>query len=140
MGKDLNNRTQRRHFEVDVAKAFAIVFMVVVHVYTEMSGIDFYHAMPDSLLRNVIEYLGGPPTAPVFMVAMGMGMVMTRHDSPKEFMRRGVRLFIAGYALNFFRGTIPILIAQAVGIVVETTALDTFWLVTFCSLQACLFC
>jgi uncharacterized membrane protein len=58
MEKDLNSRTQERHFEVDVAKACAIVFMVIVHVYEHESGIDYFSALPESFLQNAIEFLG----------------------------------------------------------------------------------
>ena len=53
MEKDLNSRTQERHFEVDVAKACAIVFMVIVHVYEHESGIDYFSALPESFLQNL---------------------------------------------------------------------------------------
>ena len=87
-----------RQGELDVAKALAIPYMVIVHVYEEMSVVD-YGARPDSLLRGVIEFLGGPLAAPVFMFAMGVGMVYTRHRNPRAFALRGLRLLLAGYLL-----------------------------------------
>jgi len=52
---------------------------------------------------TVIEFLGAQPAAPVFMFCMGIGMVYTRHGSPADFARRGLRLFVTGYLLNLYR-------------------------------------
>lgn len=38
--------------------------------------------IPDSALRNIIEFAGGPLGAPVFMFSMGIDMMYTRHNSP----------------------------------------------------------
>ena len=80
-----------RQPELDVAKVAAILYMVVIHVYEEMSVVNYW-VRPDSLFRTVLEFLGGPLAAPVFMFAMGVGMVYTRHRSPRAFALRGLRL------------------------------------------------
>ena len=103
-----------RQGELDVAKALAIPYMVIVHVYEEMSVVD-YGVRPDSLLRGVIEFLGGPLAAPVFMFAMGVGMVYTRHRNPRAFALRGLRLLLAGYLLNLVVWGIPYLLASLRG-------------------------
>lgn len=71
-----------RQPELDVAKVAAILYMVVIHVYEEMSVVNYW-VRPDSLFRTVLEFLGGPLAAPVFMFAMGVGMVYTRHRSSR---------------------------------------------------------
>lgn len=88
-----------RQGELDVAKALAIPYMVIIHVYEELSVVD-YDVRPDSLFRGVLEFLGGPLAAPVFMFAMGVGMVYTRHRNPRAFALRGLRLLLIGYLLN----------------------------------------
>lgn len=105
-----------RQFEIDVAKFFAIPFMICIHFYEQFGGYDFANKIPDTLFRNVIEFIGGPLAAPVFMFSMGIGMVYTRHDSASDFIRRGGKLLLTGYALNFFRQTLPQLIGLAMGI------------------------
>lgn len=77
---DPNNKSRlsSRLFEVDVVKAFAILWMVFMHVYEQLSGIDYLREMPVDAFRNTIEFLGGPLTAPVFMFSMGIGMVYTK--------------------------------------------------------------
>ena len=87
--------TNQRHFEVDAEKAFVIVVMGVIHVYEILSNIDYHTTLPTGFFRIILEFLAGPLGAPVFMFAMGIGMIFTRHDSPEQFIRRGIRLIIA---------------------------------------------
>ena len=75
MNTELNTHNNTRLIEVDVAKAFAIIYMVVDHVYECMSVVDRVATLPDSALRNIIEFAGGPLSAPVFMFSMGIGMM-----------------------------------------------------------------
>lgn len=39
-------------------------------------------------------------SAPIFMFAMGIGMVYTRHHAPREFIIRGIKLLILGLIVN----------------------------------------
>ena len=103
-----------RQVELDVAKVLAIPYMVIIHVYEEMSVVN-YHVRPDSLFRGILEFLGGPLAAPVFMFAMGVGMVYTRHRNPRAFALRGLRLLAAAYLLNLVRMTIPYAVAVLSG-------------------------
>ena len=103
-----------RQSELDVAKVLAIPYMVIIHVYEEMSEVN-YHVMPDNLFRIILEFLGGPLAAPVFMFAMGVGMVYTHHRTPRAFAMRGLRLLAAAYLLNLVRMTIPYGIAVLSG-------------------------
>ena len=105
-----------RQAEIDLVKFFAIPFMVCIHFYEQFSGYEFADKVPDTLFRNVIEFIGGPLAAPVFMFSMGIGMIYTRHDSPYDFIKRGGKLLFIGYLLNFFRQTLPQLIGLAMGI------------------------
>jgi len=115
MNTELNTHNNTRLIEVDVAKAFAIIYMVVDHVYERMSVVDRIATLPDSALRNIIEFAGGPLGAPVFMFSMGIGMMYTRHNSPGDFMKRGLRLLIAAYILNLVRFTGPLMALKAMG-------------------------
>ena len=103
-----------RQPELDVAKVFAIVYMVVIHVYEEMSVVNYW-ARPDSVFRVVLEFLGGPLAAPVFMFAMGVGMVYTKYRTPRAFAIRGLKLLLASYILNVVRMTIPFFLARLAG-------------------------
>lgn len=110
------NKKDARLFEVDAAKFFAIIFMICVHVYERFGSFDFDSAIPDTPYRNIVEFLGGPLAAPVFMFCMGIGMIFTRHSEPTDFIKRGLKLWIMGYALNFFRQTLLMMIADALGV------------------------
>lgn len=103
-----------RQPELDVAKVFAIFYMVIIHVYEEMSVVNYW-ARPDSIFRVVLEFLGGPLAAPVFMFAMGVGMVYTKRRTPRAFAIRGLKLLLASYILNVVRMTIPFYLAKLCG-------------------------
>ena len=105
-----------RQFEIDLIKFLAVPFMICIHVYEQFGAFNFMEELPDSLFRNVIEFIGGPLAAPVFMFSMGIGMIYTVRNSPEDFKRRGARLLLTGYALNFVRQTLPQLIGLAMGI------------------------
>lgn len=107
---DKNEVNTGRQFEIDIAKAFAVLFMIAIHVCEQMTS------MEGTVLPAVVEFLGCPPAAGMFMLAMGIGMVYTRHDTPIEFAIRGLKLLGMGYALNFFRETLLVLIASALQI------------------------
>ena len=80
-----------------------------------MSTMDYstYEGTP---LRIIIELLAGPTAAPLFMFAMGVGIVYSRKNDPATMAKRGVTLILTGYALNFFRETLLIIIARAIGV------------------------
>ena len=115
-GKTLERSNGGRLFEVDSVKFFAIIFMVCVHVYEQFGNWDFYGDMPGTWYRNTLEFLGGPLAAPVFMFCMGIGMIYTRHSAPVDFVKRGIKLLLTGYALNFVRQTLPMLIGMLIGV------------------------
>ncbi|MBR6404390.1 MAG: acyltransferase family protein [Eubacterium sp.] len=106
----------KRLFEVDAVKFFAMVFMICIHTFEMYETWDYHACKPDSLYHNIMEILGGPFAAPVFMFCMGIVMVYTRHSSPADFIKRGFKLMLTGYVLNFFRQTLPMLIAMKLGI------------------------
>ena len=94
-----------RQRELDVAKGLAIIFMLLVHVYEvygrEVEGTGF---------SKVVEFLGSPPAAPVFMFLLGVGIVYSRKITSKVLLSRGVKLIVLGYVLNFVRDFIPYMI------------------------------
>lgn len=85
----------QRRYEFDLAKALAIVAMIITHIGEEFS---------------FEPYIGRPwfhlVAAPLFMFSMGVTMRYTSHNTAEDFARRGVHLIFLGYVLNFFRSTI----------------------------------
>lgn len=88
-----------RQVDLDLAKAFSIIFMVFVHcllfsTYFEFSISPFYfHAFND--------ILGGPMCAPLFMFCMGVGLVYSRHSQSDIMIKRGIKLWLLGLFVNF---------------------------------------
>lgn len=95
---------KKRQLEIDIAKGLAIFFMFLVHCYENYGADSIQH---QGFFSHLVFFLGGPLAAPVFMFCMGVGMVYTRKQSSKEFLKRGLSLFLIGYLLNFVRDFIP---------------------------------
>ncbi len=99
-----------RQFEIDIAKVISIVWMILVHVDEECyKNIEFAPGL-ETGINLFIEFVGGPLAAPVFMIAMGIGMVYSKNQEPKVNAIRGLKLIQNGYLLNIARGTVPCLV------------------------------
>jgi len=124
-----------RQFELDFAKFIAIVFMILVHCFDYssiyLSSLFAPTAEPTSPLGTLIEFLGAQPAAPVFMFCMGIGLVYTRHNSPRDFTRRGLKLFITGYLLNLYRTTF-VVVGGMTGALGEHPLLPLVWAFALC--------
>ncbi len=97
-----------RQYAVDMAKMFAIFFMVIIHTFengeAEMdSGIGYFF---DSIV-------GAQFGAPVFMVCMGIGLAYSRNSDSKTMAHRGLLLLLAGYLLNIARALPMFLLVPA---------------------------
>ena len=96
-----------RQIELDIAKGFAILFMIWVHTAETFSA-------GTSLGYEIVDnFLGGPFAAPVFMVCMGIGMRYGRKTDAKDFAKRGLGLLLTGLILNIFRYVLPMLTVYA---------------------------
>lgn len=101
---------QGRQRELDFAKGLAIIFMVLVH-----TG-EVFQGESGALYERIVEFLGSPPAAPIFMMLLGVGIVYSRRNEAEELLKRGVKLLIAGYIFNVFREGIPyMLLAHRTG-------------------------
>ena len=99
-----------RQREFDIVKALAILFMITIHVYEELSAADAT-VICSRPLDIILQFLGGPFAAPVFMFSLGLGLSYSSHRSPGELMKRGLYLFLFSYAFNLIRFTLPLLLA-----------------------------
>ena len=108
-------RVNTKHqVEFDYAKTLAIFFMVIIHVLEEISTYGAYEVIPAGFWENLVEFGAGPLAAPVFMCAMGVGIIYSRHNEPSELFRRGVRILLLAIGLNLVRGVIPTLTVSAI--------------------------
>lgn len=95
-----------RQVELDIAKGLAVLFMILIHVQGDFGT----ETMQKSSVGNILSFLGGVPSAPVFMFLLGTGVVYSRKQDVQTFVKRGFQLIISGYVLNFFRGTLPVIV------------------------------
>ncbi len=103
----LNNKTKERIYYLDIARGFAIFGMFTQHcmLVHEVSAGE-----GENLLGNLFLYLGTAPSAPVFMLIMGV-FLMESSAGIKQTIWRGIKLLILGFLLNLLRFTLPLLIA-----------------------------
>ena len=94
-----------RQAELELLKAYPILFMIIIHVYKNLS-VGRIDPTPRTCLEHVLQFLAGPATAPAYMFAMGVGIIYSGNNAPKLLFRRGLRLFLGGYALNAARSGI----------------------------------
>lgn len=100
-----------RQKELDMAKAVLIFLMPIVHVIIECTSAEGLTYGIPYLFDTII---GGPLGAPMYMFAMGVGLVYTRHHTPADYAGRGIKIGIVGYVLNICRFLIPFLIGYMI--------------------------
>ncbi len=96
-----------RQVELDIAKAVLIFCLALVHCTIE--------CIPESKINIGLPFvfdsvIGGPLGAPMFMYAMGTGMVYTTKNNAFAYARRGIDILKVGFLLNICRFLIPYLI------------------------------
>ncbi len=107
---DLNNLFSKdeinkgRQIELDIAKGFAIIFMILCHV--ALCSNNGNSALSPTYYFITDAILGGPCAAPVFMFCMGVGIVYSKHSQWNNLIKRGIKLFLLGIALNLFRNVV----------------------------------
>ena len=89
-----------RQKELDFAKGLAIIFMVLVH-----TG-EYFQGESGELYERIVEFLGSPPAAPIFMLALGVGIVYSKRNDASTLLKRGVKLLALGYAFNIISDVI----------------------------------
>lgn len=97
----------KRVLAIDFARGLAVVFMIFIHVLVTYGE----PAVRQSLFGLLVGFFGGPPAAPVFMALMGISSYYSRNQDWRNGVRRGLKIVMLGYVLNFFRGVLPIWIA-----------------------------
>ena len=87
-----------RQVELDLAKCLAIVWMILLHCM--FCTVGFNNDLSLFMKRAIGQFLGCPFAAPVFMFAMGVGIVYSRNQDPVYMMKRGVKLMLLGLVVN----------------------------------------
>lgn len=104
---------QQRILAFDLARGICILLMMTVHT------MDFYGApeVHESLLGSSFKTLVGWPAASIFIFIMGIFISYNPNPSLSKGLKRAAILFLLGYALNFFRGSIPMWLSLQFGLV-----------------------
>ena len=127
MNKEVVNVGRQK--ELDWAKSFAIVAMICVHVYEQISVVDT-EVVPTDAFRIILEFVAGPLAAPLFMFCMGVGIMYSKNTAPAQMVKRAFNLLRNVYLLSFFKGTLPTAIAIVLGFAVPWTLAESFFLVS----------
>ena len=97
-------KAHKRIQSIDVVRGLAVFFMIAVHTIEVFGTTE----LRQSITGELIEFLGGPPAAPVFMTLMGLSMVLAGKNDPKRQLERGLKIFLSGYILNLIRAVLPL--------------------------------
>jgi len=98
-----------RQPELDLAKGFAIAFMVLCHVVMRLGIAD-----ADMLGVLAVAILGGPLAAPVFMTSLGIGVCYSKNSTAEKLAHRGIKTIGIGLLLNICRVVLPFTFATAI--------------------------
>ena len=97
-----------RLLELELAKGFAIIFMIFVHVYEIGHDSIVQNDSATVFLKNLIEFLGCVPAAPLFMFCMGVGFAYSKAKSSQYIKRAGIFILLA-LLINVFQHLCPLL-------------------------------
>lgn len=92
-----------RQVELDLLKALAVISMILCHCVIRLGLHQPGHEQ--DVCYWIGDYFFGTymAVAHAFMFAMGVGIVYSHKSSPADLIRRGIRLYVLGFVLNFFR-------------------------------------
>ena len=97
----------------DIIRGLAIIFMVLIHIFSTYGTIE----TNVSVVGEIVDFLGGPPTAPVFIFLMGALFILSSKSNYKQKFFRGLGLIALGFVLNVCRGFIPYHLATTYGFI-----------------------
>ena len=101
--KNIEEMQPGRQYELDLLRAVATVSMILCHAILMLGGHRPGHE--GDLLYQIGNHFFGeyPGVAHGFMFAMGVGLNYSRRNRPADLVRRGIRLYLLGFLLNFLR-------------------------------------
>lgn len=100
-----------RQPEIDLGKFVVMILLPFIHAFILCSTEPQLETGLPYIFDTVI---GGPLAAPMFIFAMGVSLVFSRHSDFKTQALRGVNLFILGFIFNILRFIIPFLTGYAI--------------------------
>ena len=97
------SRHDNRIIALDLARGWAMVFVVIIHVLEQLSSKE----VKESLFAGILNMGTSMWAATMFMFLMGVGLSLSRRGTLASEVFRGVKLLALAYLLNFLRGTVP---------------------------------
>lgn len=92
---------KERQYNFDIVKAIGIFFMVFCHSVMVLSFLN-ENSANDFWLIFADDVLGGFGfVAHAFALILGLGIVYSQKNTPKDLAKRGLKLFIIGYIFSF---------------------------------------
>lgn len=104
---------KQRNVGFDVARGIAVFLMIFQHFYLLILG----GRVNNEWLSFSFFLLGTFLVAPVFLFLMGVNVITSRHNKPKQLFKKGLFLIILGYLLSFLRFFLPLVIADNFGLI-----------------------
>lgn len=98
------NIIKKREIEFDIAKAFAIIVMVIAH------SVMMFYVGSSNAMDFFYSVISGVYCAPVFMVCMGISIVYSRNNAYKDLFKRGIKILSIALVLELLRNVLPQLI------------------------------
>jgi len=101
---------KRRIFEFDVVRVIAVLMLPFIHImefWGDMYGYSDILSLQTTSTFNVVSEILCIFAAPTFMICMGINMLNTRHDTAKDFFKRGIFLLLLELVFNVIRYEIP---------------------------------
>lgn len=100
-----------RQLEVDIGKAVMVLMLPFIHCIIECTSEEDLSSGIPYLFDTII---GGPFSAPMYLFAMGIGLIYSRRSTAKQLLRRGVGVIGTFYISNSCRFLIPYLIGYKI--------------------------
>ncbi|WP_296801764.1 heparan-alpha-glucosaminide N-acetyltransferase domain-containing protein [uncultured Methanobrevibacter sp.] len=89
-----------RQVELDIVKGLSIIFMVFLHTFYVASA--FHASYNPTFSFMIMNILGRPYAAVIFMFCMGVGIVYSRH-SQWNIMIKNIKKFYDSYVSHVFQ-------------------------------------
>lgn len=104
----MQKETRKSRFELpDNLRGIAVVTMILIHVFNQYAG----PSVQKSTFFPILDFMAGPPAAPVFMALMGYFFYLKNPGWIQSIKRGGILIF-SGYLLNALKGFVPIMAAR----------------------------
>ena len=92
-----------RQYNLDLLKALAIISMIICHAVIQLGKHNPGYEQDIRFLIGDVFFGDYLAVAHAFMFAMGVGITYSDKNRSGNLIRRGIKLYILGFVLNFFR-------------------------------------